>query len=444
MGFPSHFVAVVGAGPAGLFASREMALNGVQVVLLNRDIKPGGLAEYGIYPDKLKMKNGLRLQFRQILALEKVVYFGNVLVGENEGLSLEDLRRMGFQAILVAAGAQKAKWLGLPGESLRGVYPAKDIVFHYNCLPPYGAINFEIGQRVAIVGAGNVMMDVAHFLIQEKKVQEIIGVVRRGPAEVKFERKEVEVVAAHFDMEALKTELERVSPIMQALDEDVSTAWAFFETLHDKAQPFTSPTRFKLQFLASPVGIQDDGNGRVGGLEIEDNTLQGSNGEVRAVGLGKYRLLDVDTVIYAIGDSVDPGIGIPLNGTEFCKSPQPRYPVDGLSYEGCDPACRKDMQDIFVAGWARKASTGLVGLARRDGVNAAKAVLQYLETQPLLADDPIQHIEARLKRLPRPVVREGDIAWLEAVEQDRAHQLNLEDFKFKTNEDMLKVMQERH
>jgi ferredoxin/flavodoxin---NADP+ reductase len=444
MGLVNHLVAVVGAGPAGLFAAREMALNGVRVVLLNRDIKPGGLAEYGIYPDKHKMKNGLRLQFRQTLALENVTYFGNVLVGDAAGLSLEDLREVGFQAILVAAGAQKTKWLGIPGENLKGVYHAKDLVFNYNKLPPYSQKSFEIGQRVAIVGAGNVMMDVAHYLIEEKKVQEIIGIARRGPGEVKFERKEVETVAAHFDMTALQVELQRVSPVMRALDQDVSAAQVFFESVREKAVSFNSPTRFQLQFLASPVRILNDGNGKVGGLELEENTLECSNGEARAVGLGQFYTIPVDTVIYAIGDSVDPGIGIPLNGSEFCKNPTPRFPVEDLSYEACDPACRKDMKDIFVAGWSRKASTGLVGLARRDGTNAAKAVMQYLETLPPLAELPVERIEALLKNLPQPVAREADIAWLEVVEQDRAHQMNLEEFKFDSNEEMLRVMRDRH
>ncbi|WP_322793706.1 NAD(P)-binding protein [Bellilinea sp.] len=123
-----HIVAIVGAGPAGLFAARELASQGVQVVLFNRDIKPGGLAEYGIYPDKIKMKTGLRAQFRQILEMPNVEYYGNVLIGRQGDLSLEDLQGMGFQAILVAAGAQGTKWLGLPGVHLRGVYHAKDVV----------------------------------------------------------------------------------------------------------------------------------------------------------------------------------------------------------------------------------------------------------------------------------------------------------------------------
>ena len=71
---PKHLVVVVGAGPAGLFAARQLASTGVRVALLNRDIKPGGLAEYGIYPDKLKMKEGLRRQFRDILAMPEISY----------------------------------------------------------------------------------------------------------------------------------------------------------------------------------------------------------------------------------------------------------------------------------------------------------------------------------------------------------------------------------
>src|SRR5512142_1781433 len=124
----SHLVAIIGAGPAGLYAAKQLTGEGVRVVLFNRDIKPGGLAEYGIYPDKHKMKEGLRNQFRQILASPLLDYYGNVTVGEQGDLTLDDLREAGFQALLVTAGAQGTKWLGLPGEDLTGVYHAKDLV----------------------------------------------------------------------------------------------------------------------------------------------------------------------------------------------------------------------------------------------------------------------------------------------------------------------------
>src|ERR1700738_3872811 len=77
-----HVVAVIGAGPAGLFAARALAGHGCRVALLNRDIKPGGLAEYGIFLNKYKMKSGLRRQFQKILSDPRVTYLGHVAVGE--------------------------------------------------------------------------------------------------------------------------------------------------------------------------------------------------------------------------------------------------------------------------------------------------------------------------------------------------------------------------
>src|SRR5512143_858052 len=179
---------VIGAGPAGLFAARQLASAGVHVVLLNRDIQPGGLAEYGIYFSKYKMKEGLRKQFRQILEMPNIEYYGNLTVGQKGDLSLMELRALGFQALLVTVGAQGTKWLGLPGENLVGVYHAKDLVFHYNLLPPFGTRDYRIGKRVALIGAGNVMLDIAHWLVRQLKVDEVISVVRRGPNEVKFSK----------------------------------------------------------------------------------------------------------------------------------------------------------------------------------------------------------------------------------------------------------------
>jgi ferredoxin--NADP+ reductase len=133
----SRCIAVIGAGPAGIFAAKELANNDHKVTLLNRDIKPGGLAEYGIYPTKHKIKEGLRKQFYSIIANENVSYFGNLVVGEKSGISLKDLRNLGFDAILATTGAQGTKWLGIPGEDLVGCYHAKDIVYHFNQLPPF-------------------------------------------------------------------------------------------------------------------------------------------------------------------------------------------------------------------------------------------------------------------------------------------------------------------
>src|SRR6266542_4792110 len=158
-----HTVAVVGAGPAGLFATRALAANGCCVLLLNRDIKPGGLAEYGIFLDKYKMKGGLRRQFQKILSDPRITYLGHVPVGPDGPLTVEQLLKLGFDALVFAHGAQGTKYLGVEGERLPGVYHAKDRVYHYNRLPPFAEREFPMGRRVGIVGVGNVMVDVVNY-----------------------------------------------------------------------------------------------------------------------------------------------------------------------------------------------------------------------------------------------------------------------------------------
>jgi ferredoxin--NADP+ reductase len=433
-----YLVAVIGAGPAGLFGARELANQGAHAVLFNRDIKPGGLAEYGIYPTKYTMKAGLRKQFRQILEHPNIHYFGNISIGTQGDLKLDDLRGLGFQAILVTAGAQGAKWLGLPGENLKGVYQAKDVVYYYNKLPPNSQREYRFGKHCAVVGAGNVMVDVSRYLIRQEQVDEVIAVVRRGPAEVKFDKKEMEYVIANLDQDALKKEIERVRPIMEAVDQDPEAARATILEALPKAYEKVSDTRFRFEFLSSPVQMLGE-NGLLTQLEIEDNLLVLKDGVTKPRGTGGKRTLDVETVIFAIGDKVDDTFGLPVKWNEFVKAENPAFPVDGLSYEAFDPDTGKPIKGVFVGGWSRKASSGLVGYARKDGINAAKAVWGYLQTiQP--DDSAFGTIMEKIKGLHKPAVTKDDIQRLEAVEADEAHKRGLEEFKFSTNEEMLHAM----
>lgn len=427
-----YFVAVVGAGPAGLFGARELANQGARVAVFNRDIKPGGLAEYGIYPSKHTMKIGLRKQFRQVLDLPNLDYFGNVTVGEQGDLSLDDLRALGFQAVLVTAGAQGTKWLGLPGEDLVGVYHAKDVVYYYNQLPPYTQKPFRFGKHCAVIGAGNVMIDIAHYLIRDEKVEEVIAIVRRGPAEVKFDKKEMEYVIANLDLDALDAEIQRVTPTMQAVNQDPVTARASIVEALPKGLPKVSETKFRFEFLASPVQMFGDADGNLTAVEIEDNILVEKNGDTKARGTGNKRQLEVETIVFAIGDKVDESFGLPVEWNEFVKSENPRYPIEGNSFE-------TPFEDVFVGGWSRKASSGLVGYARKDGTNASKAIWQYLQTkQP--AEVNMNALFERIRGLGKPVVMKDDIRKLEAVEVAEAQKRGLEAFKFDSNEDMLQAM----
>jgi len=427
-----YFVAVIGAGPAGLFGARELANQGVRVALFNRDIKPGGLAEYGIYPNKHTMKSGLRKQFRQVMDIPNLDYYGNVTVGTDGDLTLDDLRALGFQAILVTAGAQGTKWLGLPGEDLKGVYHAKDVVYFYNKLPPYSQDEFRFGKRCAVIGAGNVMLDITHYFARELKVDEVIAIVRRGPAEVKFDKKEMEYVIDNLDQAALDAAIERVTPIMQAVNQDPVAARATIMEALPKALPKVSETKFRFEFLASPVQMIGDANGNLTQVEIEDNILIEKDGDTKARGTGNKRRLDVETVVFAIGDKVDESFGLPTEWNEFVKSPNPRFPIDGISFES-------PVEDIFVGGWSRKASSGLVGYARKDGTNASKAVMQYLQTkQPTQPN--VEAVTAKLKGLGKSIVLKEDIKKLEAAEIAEAQKRGLEEFKYDNNDEMLKIM----
>jgi len=435
-------VAVIGAGPAGLFAARYLSNNGVRVALFNRDIKPGGLAEYGIYLDKIKMKTGLRKQFSQILSSPDLDYFGNVKVSSGGSLLLSDLTEMGFQSIVIATGAQGTKWLRLPGEHLPGVYHAKDLVFYYNLLPPYSVRRYLIGPKVILVGAGNVMMDIAHFLIHEKKVEEVTVLMRRGPGEIKFTRKELENVAANIDMASLEAEFSRVGPFLKAVGQDIDAARQLFLDGLPNAVETDSATKLHFQFLVSPVSILGDWTRGVSAVKVEDNTLIEVNGNVKPRGLGTTRHIEANTVIFAIGDTIDKDFSLPIYGDSYSINPHPSFPVDGISYEAFDPDADAPIKGVFLSGWARLASTGLVGVARKDGENAAKAVLQYLQTLSPLPDyeKTYNNFTDWLKTNFQQIVTKENLLKLQAAEQEEIEARGVEDFKFSTNEDMLRIM----
>lgn len=426
-----YSVAVIGAGPSGLFGARELATQGVRVVLFNRDIKAGGLAEYGIYLDKLTMKEGLRKQFRQALDQPNLDYYGNVSIGANGDFTLEDIRAMGFDAILVTAGAQGTKWLGLPGEDLEGVYHAKDVVYSYNKLPPFSQKNFRFGKRCAIVGAGNVMVDIARYLINVQKVEEVTAVVRRGPGEVNFTKEEMKHLISYLDQDEFEKEMARVLPNLQAIQQDPEVGRHKVLDALAKADPKVENAKFNFDFLTSPTSMIGE-NGKLTKLEVEDNSLSLKDGEVKARGTGNKRTIDVETVIFAIGDKVDESFGLPTEWNEFIKNKEPRFPVEGVSYES-------SIDGVFVGGWSRKASEGLVGYARRDGTNAAKAVLQYLQTKEA-SNTNLEEVTNRVKSLSKPIVLKDDLKRLESVEAEEAKRQGLEFFKYGTNEEMLQAM----
>ena len=430
-----HLVAVIGAGPAGLFATRALAAQGARVVLINRDVKPGGLAEYGIFLNKYKMKGGLRRQFQKILSDPRVTYLGHVTVAEGGDLTVENLAGMGFDALVFAIGAQGTKYLGIEGERLPGAYHAKDLVYHYNRLPPFSERPFPIGRRVAVVGVGNVMVDIANYCAHFRDVDEVVAVARRGPYEKAYDDREFEDVEDAFDHALYREEIERIRPRLEAVGQNADELIA---TMAARGEP--SPrarTRLRFRFLASPRRVVAEG-GRVVGLEVEETRLERKGDRITAVGTGLTSVIPCDTVVFAVGDRVDEHAGLPYRDGLYLTVPGDD---PAGAYEVLDETAGKARAGVYVVGWARKASDGVVGRARLDAETGIRHVAAFLAGRPRRSLADAERAVAALRRVldgrGTAVVDYPAVQRLEAAERARAAADRVEEFKFSSDREML-------
>jgi len=438
-------VFVVGAGPAGLFAAQKIAQAGHEVVVFNRDIKPGGLAEYGIYPTKDKMKVGLRKQFAKVLSLPNVHYIGHACVGNGCGISIADLQEFRPSAIVFAVGAQGAKQLGLPGAESRGVYSAKDFVYFYNLLPPFAAQDFSTGKRVAVVGMGNVAVDVAHWLLVDDPnhtAEDVIVIARRGPFEAKFDKKEFAYIEAHLDRQSFQEELKRIHEQLAAVGQDpAKLCEATFPCL---LKPDSGPQKARLhfRFLSSPKAIHPDSSGRISRLTVTENILVKRGDDVAAQATDKTADIEVDTMVFAIGDVADPTLGLPYNKDSYVTHPHPEDPKQP-GYQVLNPQVGQIMDGIYVVGWARKASEGLVGIARHDGEVGAAEVIKYLQTTADSNGESYDEIVRRLASKSLRLVTKPELELLAKAEEREGKARGIHYFKFSDDEAMLAAIEEQ-
>ena len=437
-------VFVIGAGPAGMFAAQKIAQGGYEVIILNRDIKPGGLAEYGIYPTKDKMKIGLRKQFAKVLSLPNVHYFGHVPVSSQSAITIPELQQFGPAAIVFAVGAQGTKKLGLAGETAKGVYAAKDFVYSYNLLPPFTSFDFSTGKRVAIVGMGNVMVDIARWLMidaPQKTAEEVIVVARRGPFEAKFDKKEFDYIEEFLDRKAFEEELRRIQPQLAAVGQDTSKLAE--ETFPVLATPATEhpagKPRLRFRFLCSPQAIHADAGGRIDRLTVTENVLFERDGSMACKGTEKTADLEVDTMIFAIGDVADPAVGLPYHRDSYVINPDQSDPKRA-AYELFDPQTGKVLEGMYAVGWARKASDGLVGIARHDAEVGATHVLKFLETAGGNHISAAQ-IQDYLHGKGLKIVSKADLECLARAEEQEAKRRGILWFKFADDKAMLNAIE---
>lgn len=450
MSTPSgHIIIVVGAGPAGMAVTNMMAKAGHDVIVLNRDIKFGGLAEYGIFPSKFKLRGGLKKQYWDMLERPNVHYFGNVSIGNGKDLTVEELRSLGASAIVFAIGAQGTKAIGVEGDSAKGVFHAKDVVYHFNQLPGFGDRPFDMGKHIAIIGVGDVMVDIAHWLIRYKKVERVTAIARRGPAERKYNPKEIRAVCSNMDIEGLKKEFDRIRQRLEAVGQKPDDLFKGITDEFTKCEPTSSDTKMGFRFLASPKRVLVDASNRVRALEIEETKLEPKGEDMAAVGLKQFYEFPVDSVIFAVGDRVDETVGLPYKGGMFVTNPNKTIndPDDSL-FQAYDEASGKIVEGVFLTGWARKASEGLVGVAKRDGEWCAEVVTRHLGTKSSFSKGTAEEILRKLHRILNErgthVVDVKGLRTLESAEKEHNGPGDcIGEFKFGTNNDMLTTIEKR-
>lgn len=445
-----HLIIVVGAGPAGMSVTNFLSKAGHEVVVLNRDIKFGGLAEYGIFPNKLKLRAGLRKSYWEVIERPNVHYFGHISVGWGKDLTIEDLQSLDASAVVFATGAQGTKTIGVEGDSAAGVYHAKDVVYHFNRLPGYGRRPFEMGQRVAIIGVGDVMVDIAHWLIRYKKVEQVTAIARRGPAERKYNPKEIRAVCSNIDRKALVQEFDRIRVRLEEVGQHPDEILKGMFEEFAKCEPSVGSTKMLFRFLLSPRRILVDSRHRVRALEMEEAGLAAKGKDFSAVGLNRYYEFPCDSVVFAVGDRVDESLGLPCKNGVFLTNPAKSGNVpDEALFQAYDETSGKVLDGIFLAGWARKASDGLVGIAKRDGEWCAEVVMRYLESKlpydRQTIDANLAKLKALLQRRNVQAVGVQGLRLLEGVEREQAGTADcIGEFKFDSNEEMLSHIHQRH
>lgn len=377
---PLRHVAVVGAGPSGIFAAAELTKRpDVQVDVFDRLPTPFGLVRYGVAPDHLTIKR-VTAALTKTLTHDQVRFVGNVTVGTDVDL---DRLRGAYDRVLVATGAPHARELGIPGEDLPGVYSAADLVSWYNGHPLGGRAFTTDTDSLAVVGAGNVSLDVARVLLKggsglgetdvpdpvlaaldRRPVRDVHIVVRRSVADVKFSPPELADFERIDDLDLVVDPAQLVLGASElARYESDRTVAARVEVFRSwAARPRTGAgRRLHVHFLRSPVEVI--GSRSVEGLRLQVN-------ETGLMASGRSETIPVGAVVRSVGYRAAPLPGLPFDATEG------RVPhADG--YVG---------DRTHVVGWIKRGPSGVIGTNKACAIDSVRVLLASLDVDPVHVD----------------------------------------------------------
>jgi ferredoxin/flavodoxin---NADP+ reductase len=389
-------IAVIGSGPAGLYTAEALIKQSaaldppvrVRVDVIDRLVTPYGLVRYGVAPDHPSIKS-IADYLRTVLEHQDVRFLGGVHLGQD--VTRADLLAS-YDAVVYATGAMRDRRMGIPGEDLPGSYAATDFVNWYCGHPDMRMDTFALeAESVAVIGVGNVAVDVARILVRDpaelrptdvpqpvldalmaSKVRDVHVIGRRGPAQAKFTTKElrelgelsgVDIVVDPAEIDSAVSDPAGLSALAAESDRRVRGNLAVIRGWADRL-PAGDVRRLTVRFWLRPVKIE--GTQRVSGLTVERTRLDETG---VLTGTGELETIPASMVLRSVGYQSVPLPGVPFDpGTATVPNSEGRV----LSADGAP------LPGEYVAGWLKRGPTGVIGTNKSDAAGSVRSLLADL------------------------------------------------------------------
>ncbi len=383
-------LAIVGAGPAGIYAAdliikSELRDFDVSIDLFDLLPAPYGLVRYGVAPDHPRIKGIIRALY-EVLDRGDIRFFGNVEYGKD--ITLEDLKTH-YNAVIFSTGAVKDANLNIPGIDLDGSFGAAAFVNWYDAHPDFERTWDLSAKEIAVLGNGNVALDVARVLakpadamlstdIPDNVYQGLLASQatdvhvfgRRGPAQVKFSPLELREAVHLEDVDTIvyDEDFQYDEGSQEAIDTNNQTR-VMVKTLEDlRGNEVTgAKRRLHLHFFSSPAEILEQ-DGKVAGIKIERTKLDGT-GNVKPT--GEFREFPIQAVYRAVGY-----FGSELTEVPFDEKagviPNDKGRV--LDSDG------NHIPGVYATGWIKRGPVGLIGHTKSDAIETIAQIIQDKQT----------------------------------------------------------------
>ena len=377
-------LAIVGAGPAGIYAAdillkHERSFD-VSIDLFERLPAPYGLVRYGVAPDHPRIK-GIITALREVLDTGAIRLFGNVNYGTD--ITLEDLKRH-YHAVIFSTGAIKDQDLDIPGIDLEGSYGAADFVSWYDGHPDVPRTWPLTAKEIAVIGNGNVALDVARMLakhpedllptevpdnvyegLQSSPVTDVHVFGRRGPMQVKFTPLELRELGEMRDVDMIvhdeDFQLDDASKRAIESNKQIFVINKVFDQWREREVGAAS-RRLHLHFYAKPLEIL--GSDTVEGFRFERTEPDGAGG-VRPT--GEIREIPVQAVYRAVGYFGSPLPGIPFDDKRGVIPNHEGQVVDDNNQR---------VPGVYATGWIKRGPVGLIGHTKSDAMETIQHLVK--------------------------------------------------------------------